>query len=92
MIAYLEGEDEPAYPNEEDHPINAWRFGIIRFVDDYWKQIETQLDCPVKKLRDLEHPDPRPCFGCIDTQVIACVIDNEDNEHLIEQRKKKKKE
>ena len=89
MISYLEGESEPVLQKEGDHPIHAWRNGIIRFVDDYWKQIETQLDCPVRKLRDLEHPDLRPCFGCIDTQVIACIVDNEDNERLIEERKKK---
>jgi hypothetical protein len=88
MIAYLNGEKEPVLQDEKDHAIHSWRHGIIRFVDEYWKQIETQLDCPVRKLRDPNNPDPRPCFGCLDTQVIACIVDNEENEPLIEARKK----
>jgi hypothetical protein len=92
MIALLEGEQEPILNDEADHPIHIWRHGIARFARDYWKQIESQVDCPIRKMFDKENPNPRPCFGCIDTQVMACVVGNSGNESLIEERRLKKKE
>jgi hypothetical protein len=91
MIALLEGEQEPVPLDEADHPIHTWRHGLINFARDYWKQIESQVDCPVRKIFDKDNPDPRPCFGCTDTQVIACVIGNSTNESLVEARRLVKK-
>jgi hypothetical protein len=78
MIAYLLGEEEPT---EEYNPIDSWRIGIMRFVEAYWKKLETQLTCPAKSL------DPRACFQCTDTRVIACIVENEVNEQLIQIRR-----
>lgn len=81
LISYLTGDEEPL---SEDHPIDSWRHGIIGFIQEYWSMLETQLVCPAKDLRHPENPNPRPCFGCVDAQVITCVVDNAENEHLIQ--------
>jgi hypothetical protein len=78
MVAYLSGEEEPELVQ---HPIDDWRHGLMRFVIDYWKKLETQITCPAKSR------DPKACFQCIDTRVIACVVTNEPNENLIHIRK-----
>jgi hypothetical protein len=79
MIAYLTVEEDP-----EDlvNPIDDWRLGIMQFVSDYWKKLETQITCPAKS------KDPRACFQCPDSRVIACVVTNgSEAEQLIQLRK-----
>lgn len=85
LISYLMGETDPPFLNEETHPVDSWRLGIIGFVGDHWAVLEPQLTCPAKNLRHPTTPDPRPCFGCVDTQVFACIVKNSGrNEHLIQ--------
>lgn len=85
LISYLMGEEEPSPIDEASHPIDAWRHGIIGFLLDHWKTLEPQIKCPAKNLRHPTNPDPRPCFGCVGTQVIACVAQNDGKvEHLIQ--------
>ena len=74
LIAYLTGEQEPPPLDEATHPIDSWRHGIIGFLANYWAQLQPQLKCPAKMLRHPTEPDPRPCFRCLDTQVLACVV------------------
>jgi hypothetical protein len=78
MIAYLEGDEEPEPIEEPDHPVHALRHGIMSFLLEHWRQLETQITCPAKS------KDPRSCFGCIDTQVVTCLVQNPENEHRIE--------
>jgi hypothetical protein len=89
MIAYLQGDEEVPLLYDEDHSIHCYRHALIDFVRDYWKKLATQITCPMKDLPT----NPRPCFGCLDTQVIACIVNNKENEKLIESyRLKRKKE
>lgn len=84
MIAYLEGEAEPPEASEEEYNVvNAWRGGLIRFAEAFWKHIATQITCPMKDLKSEAHPNPKPCYGCLDQQVIACVVSNAENEKRI---------
>lgn len=70
LIAYITGEAEPpTIPNDLD----SWRHGIIGFLLDHWRQVETQLTCPAKNLKK----GGSACFGCIDTQVVSCLVTNE---------------
>jgi len=88
MIAYLEGEAEPPEASEEEYNIvHSWRGGLIRFAEDFWKHIATQITCPMKDLKSTTHPNPKPCYGCLDQQVIACVVSNSHNEKEIEHRR-----
>jgi hypothetical protein len=78
LIAMLTGELD----YNEPHPIDPWRHGLAGFVLDHWKTLQNQITCP------LQSKDPRSCFGCLDTQVIACVSSNPDNEvQIIKHRK-----
>ena len=79
IIAILQGEMEPP-PFE--HSLDGWRRGIMGFVREHWKQLETQLTCPAKS------GDPNACFGCVDVQVTSCLVANESNIHLIRLHKK----
>jgi hypothetical protein len=82
MAALLTGElEESAY----QHPIDAWRVALIGFALEYWRMLEPQLTCPMRMLKHPETPDPKPCFGCIDAQVVTCVVENPENEHRIRQ-------
>jgi hypothetical protein len=74
LIAYVLGEKEPP-PIE--HGIDMWRNGIMAFLIEHWKQVETQLTCPARS------KDPRACYGCVDTQVISCLVSNETDLHQI---------
>lgn len=79
MAAYLLGEEEL---EDVQHPIDEWRLGIMKFVQDYWKKLETQVMCPARSL------DPRACFQCPDSRVVACVVSNgPEAEKLIQLRK-----
>lgn len=72
LIAALQDAD----PTEAfDHPIDDLREALIAFITQHWKTLRPQLKCPAK---DLMNPDPkkaneRPCFGCSDMRVVACV-------------------
>lgn len=79
LISYLLGEVELP-PHESD--IDAWRRGIMGFLIEHWKQVETQLTCPAKS------KDPNACFGCVDTQVVSCLVGNEGNLNLIKLHRK----
>ena len=92
LINYLMGEQEPPELDEADHPVDSWRHGIIGFVSDHWAVLEPQLTCPAKDLRHPTTPNPRPCFGCLDTQVFTCIVKNSGkNEHLINTHRPKGK-
>lgn len=79
LIALLEGleEEVPMY-----NTINDWRDAIMLFVNEYWSKLQSQVTCPAKS------QDPRACYGCIDQQVLACVVKNESAVHLIQIRRK----
>jgi hypothetical protein len=93
LIAYLLGDEVPP---TVDHPIHAWRNGLIGLIQEYWSGIEAQLKCPAKELgppvKEGEPAKPDPsnpkaplaCYRCPDTRVIACVVDNERHEQLIQ--------
>lgn len=83
MIAFLEGFEEPPELPDEDHAIHTWRWGLIGFVSDNWEKLATQLTCPMKNLKHPTSPDPKPCFGCNDTQVITCLVSNRHNAEKI---------
>lgn len=84
MIDYLEGWKEPPEMRESDNVFHGWRTGIIGFLNEYWKHIATQIVCPARTMKDPNNPNPRPCFGCTDTQVVTCLVQNPENEKLIE--------
>ncbi len=83
LISYLTGEQEPPPLRENEHPFDSWRQGLTGFVFEYWERLEPQLTCPIKS------KDPRSCWGCLDAQVITCIIQNPKNEHLIELHRKR---
>lgn len=74
LIKFLEGELEPP---PRPHELDLWRYGIMGFLLDHWRKVETQLTCPAKS------GDPRACFGCVDAQVVSCLISNNANISLI---------
>ena len=84
LISLLEGWEDPDLI-EEDNVFHSWRLGLINFLNEYWRRIETQVTCPARHLRDPVNPNPRPCFGCIDTQVVTCLVQNRENEPRIAQ-------
>ena len=82
LIGYLSGEYDPPPMDESTHPTDRWRHGIINFILDFWPALKAQLKCPARNLRttDENQRDPRPCFGCLDAQVMTCVVKNSKNE------------
>ena len=84
MIAYLEGWEEPPTTPDDDNIFNSWRYGLIDFLLQHWREIETQITCPAKALKDKIKPNPRPCFGCIDIKVVDCLVENIQHIPLIE--------
>jgi hypothetical protein len=83
MVALLEGAAEQE--GEVDHPVDAWRDALMRFIEDYWVKIQSQITCPAKSR------EPKACYGCVDTQVYACLMKNpQPILHQITLRKKKK--
>lgn len=83
MIAYLEGLKEPPECGEVDNVFHSWRHGLIGFLTEYWREIETQITCPARALKAAVNPNPRPCFGCLDTRVMYCLVDNAKHIPLI---------
>jgi hypothetical protein len=79
LVALLLGEEEP---QQVVHELDRWRHGIMGFVIEHWRALETQLTCPAKS------KDPRACFQCVDAQVVTCLVQNEPDLHLIRLHKK----
>jgi hypothetical protein len=73
IIRTLEGLEPPM--EEAEHPIDQYRLALIGFVKANWERIQTQITCPMRELPT----NPRPCFGCPDSRVIACMVDNRNN-------------
>jgi hypothetical protein len=84
---------DPAIYSCEVNPVNDWRLGLIRFIDDHWMKLRPQLKCPAQhmKSKDPKLANPMPCFGCTDMQVLFCVQQaatlNPRSLHLIAERK-----
>lgn len=80
MVAYLLGLEEP---EPIQNPFDQWRLGIMQFLIDHWRVVEAQLACPAKS------KDPRSCFQCVDTQVMTCIVQqNEHDQKMIQLRRK----
>ncbi len=69
-------------PEVLPHSIDSWRHGLAGFVLSHWHVLQNQISCPLKS------KDPMSCFGCLDTQVVSCVVGNPKNEHLIQLHRK----
>lgn len=78
MVEYILGTKEPP---EVGHPIDAWRHGIMGVIIEHADVVQATLNCPAKTL------DPLACFQCTDTQVMSCVLQNPNDEHLIATRR-----
>lgn len=61
---------------------DTWRNGLTGFVFEHWKVLEPQLTCPIRS------KDPKSCWGCLDTQVIACVNGTAQYEQAIQLHRK----
>lgn len=83
LIAYLLGLQTPLNMTEATHPIDSWRTGIGGFVEDHWQKLQPQLTCPIRS------GDFRSCFGCLDAQVIECIVKNPRNENVIALHRRK---
>lgn len=81
LIRCILGEEEP--PPRAPHDIDLWRLTIMQFVLDHRRKLEAQLKCPAKTM------DPRACFGCVDAQVLSCLVHNNANNHELVQIRKK---
>lgn len=93
LIHKLAGESPEAGPLiiTEDAPtiIDSWRHGLYGFVSDHWKELQNQISCPLKSKDPKEVlPVVDACFGCLDMQVMACVVTNPGNEAHIEKYRK----
>jgi hypothetical protein len=94
LIEYYLGR---AVPPEFVHPVDSLRWGLVHLVREFYRRLETQLDCPAKVLGtpiapgdpdvdDLIHP--KACFTCEDAKVLSCVNENDGQEKLIQLRRK----
>lgn len=61
--------------------IDRWRQGLKGFVEQHWSILQPQLTCPIRK-------DINACNGCLDTQVVACVVEQRECESLIQLHRK----
>lgn len=87
MIAYLEGLKEPPPYTNDDHVLHGWRDAFIAFFNEYWRKIETQITCPARHLKDKVNPNLKPCYGCTDMQVVACIVDLRENEPFVQKHR-----
>lgn len=55
---------------EEGNPVDSWRDTIMAFMIAYWKKVRLQVTCPAKT------KDPKACYGCLDIQVIDCIVES----------------
>jgi hypothetical protein len=69
-------------PSQDGNPIDLWRQGLKGFVTERWAVLQPQLTCPIRH-------DINACTGCLDTQVIACVVEQRHYEQLIQLHRKK---
>lgn len=67
---------------KEPTNIESWRTGIRGFVQEHWHVLQPQLTCPIRH-------DINACSGCLDQQVVACVVEQKDCEPLIQLHRKK---
>jgi hypothetical protein len=79
LIGYLSGGLEPT---KEINEIDLWRQGLKGFVEDHWSVLQPQLTCPIRQ-------DINACQGCLDAQVINCVVEQRECESLIQLHRKK---
>jgi hypothetical protein len=82
LIGFLWGSIAPLPITEEMHPIDSWRHGLMGYILDHWKKLEAQLECPARS------GDPRQCFGCLDTQVVTCLVENRGSERSLKMYRK----
>lgn len=61
--------------------IDAWRDAIMAFINDFWPKLQSQITCPARSR------DPKACYGCLDTQVVACLTKNPRVYNEIKKRK-----
>lgn len=97
LVSYLIGDE---LPPALEHPVHVWRNGLIGLIEDYWTSIEAQLRCPAKELgppaKEGEPPKPDPsdskapraCYRCVDTRVLACLVENAKHENRIQLHRK----
>jgi hypothetical protein len=71
-------------PPDVEGIVDSWRRGITNFVFDHWSTLQPQLTCPIKS------KDPRSCWGCLDTQVITCLVQATEYSTLIDQYRRNK--
>jgi len=72
-----------APPSAEVNDFDETRRAIMRFLIEHRKKLETQITCPAKSF------EPDACFGCVDAQVICCLVSNgPETQQLITLHKK----
>jgi hypothetical protein len=69
-------------PSKETNEIDLWRSGIKGFVQQMWAKLQPQITCPIRSNIDA-------CHGCLDAQVVTCVVEQKKNEPLIQLHRKK---
>ncbi len=74
LAQYLLGEREVP---QETNEIDLWRRGLKGFVEEKWAILQPQLTCPIRR-------DINACHGCLDAQVITCVVEQRTQETLIQ--------
>jgi hypothetical protein len=62
--------------------IDLWRKGLKGFVKERWQTLQPQLTCPIRH-------DIDACKGCLDTQVVTCVVEQRHYEPFIQLHRKK---
>jgi hypothetical protein len=78
LVELLLGDREPP---KETNEIDLWRSGLKGFVQERWTTLQPQLTCPIRANIDA-------CHGCLDTQVVTCVVEQGKNEPLIQLHRK----
>jgi hypothetical protein len=73
-------------PAIDEHTFDEWRLAIMRFIIDHRRVLETQITCPARTFQ------PDACFGCIDTQVVSCLVGNSSNLPLIQLHRKARRD
>jgi hypothetical protein len=77
-VIVLDAEDSKAV-----HDIDETRRAIMRFLIEHRKKLETQVTCPARTF------EPDACFGCVDAQVICCLVSHgSDAQRIITLHKK----
>lgn len=78
MIRYLIGMLDTV---KETSAIDLWRRGLKGFVQEHWSVLQPQLTCPIRR-------DINACTGCLDVQVVSCVVEQGECEPLIQLHRK----